>query len=200
MLCLSVLLMAGCAQQAGSIWSNGDAGATRSLPFDRTPDSPGASGAADLRNSAIPAGTAIVIRLQSPISSANAHVGDTFQSLLDEPVLLANRTVLQGGAPVRGRILTAKAGEPQEAGYLRLTLSSIAMDSQTLDIHTSSLFAKGSLPGNTHGTAQNRSRPLLEIVASGPSRGNDRRDLANVEFSTARRLTFRLLKPVPLGN
>jgi len=200
LLCLSVIVLAGCAQQAGSIWSNGDAGATRPLPFDRTPDNTGASATADLPHPWIPAGTAIVIRLQSPISSANAHPGDTFQSLLDEPVLLANRTVLQGGTPVRGRILTAKAGEAQEAGYLRLTLSAIATDSQTLDIHTSSLFAKGSLPGYTKGSAQNRSRPTLEIVASGPSRGDDGRALGNVEFSTARRLTFRLLKPVPLGN
>lgn len=190
--------MGGCAQQVGSLSPNDNASG-RQLPFDRTPDNSGPPATADLAHSAISVGTAIVIRLPSPISSANAHAGDVFQGVLDEPILVANRTALANGAVVRGIVLAAKPGGPQEAGYLRLTLSSILVDNKPLDIHTSSVFAKGSLPGARKTGDQNRLPRVLENVSSLPSL-KDAYAQRDVKFSTARRLTFHLLKSVPLPN
>ena len=197
-LCLALLLLAGCAQQAGNLSPNDNAASARSLPFDRTPDNAGRPATANLADPAIPAGTAMVIRLQAPISSARAHTGDGFQGVLDEPVVLANRVVLANGTEVRGSVLAAKPGEPQEAGYLRLTLHSILLGDKTLDIHTSSLFAKGSVAEKTG--AQNRSHAALEDVASRLSLEDASYAQRDVKFSTARRLTFRLLKPVLVPN
>jgi len=192
--------MAGCAQQVGSLSPNDSAASARQLPFDRTPDNSGPPATGDSAHSAIPVGTAIVIRLQSPISSANAHPSDAFAGVLDEPILVANRTELASGTAVRGTVLAAKPGEPQEAGYLRITLSSILVDNRPFDIHTSSVFAKGSLPGAEKTRDQNRLRPALENVASRPNLEDGSHAQGDVKFSTARRLTFRLLKSLPLPN
>lgn len=196
---MAVALMVGCAQQVGSLSSNDNAAAARPLPFDRTPDSTGLPATAELAHSAIPAGTTLVIRLQSPISSVSAHIGESFEGVLDEPVLVANRTALPNGTVVRGTVLDAKPGEPNEAGYVRIMLSSILVDNKPLDIHTSSLFAKGSLPG-AEKTGARRSRPTLETVSSQPSLEAAIHAQGDVKFSTARRLIFRLLKPVLLPN
>jgi hypothetical protein len=200
LLCLPLILVAGCAQQVGSLSPNDNASSGRQLPFDRTPDNAGPPATADLAYPAIPAGTAITIRLQSPISSANAHVGDAFQGVLDEPVVLANQTMLASGTAVQGSVLAAKPGEQQEAGYVRITLSSILVGNKPLDVHTSSLFAKGTLPGAGKTGAQSRSHSILEDVASRPKLEDGNHAQGDVKFSTARRLTFRLLKSVPPPN
>jgi hypothetical protein len=200
LVCLALALIVGCGQKMGNLSSNDNAAPVRPLPFDRTPDDAGPPATADLAHPAIPAGTAIVIRLESPISSANAHVGDVFQGVLDEPVALANRAVVARGSVVQGRVLAAKPGEPPEAGYLRLTLSSILVDNKTFDIHTSSLFAKGNFPGAVKTGVQNRPYPILEDVASRPDVEDGNHPQRDVKFSTARRLTFRLLKALPLPN
>jgi hypothetical protein len=200
LVCLALALSTGCGQQLGNLSSDNAAAPVRPLPFDRTPDVAGPPATADLAHPAIPAGTAIVIRLGSPISSAKAHVDDVFEGVLDQSVALTNRTVLASGSVVRGRILAAKAGEPEEAGYLRLTLSSILVDNKTLNIHTSSLFAKGSLPEAAKAGAQNRSQPTLEDVATRQNLETGSHAQRDAKFSTARRLTFRLLKPLPLPN
>ena len=191
-------LIAGCAQQAGQLSPNENGGSTRQLPFDRTPESTGRSATAELARPTIPAGTPIVIRLQSSISSANLRAGDTFQGVLDEPVSLANRTALTTGTVVRGSVLAAKSSEPQEPGYLRLTLSSILLDNTTLDLHTSSLFAKGSLPPPENTGTEKQSRLALRGVATAPGATDSSHAQGDVKFSTVRRLTFRLLKPLPL--
>ena len=198
--CLALIFMGGCARQAGSLSPNDNAASAGQLPFDRTPENSGPPATADLAHPLIPAGTAIVIRLQSPISSVKAHAGESFEAVLDEPVLFANRTALASGTMVRGTVLAAKRGEQQEAGYLRLTLSSILLDNKTLDIHTSSLFAKGSVPGTGKTGAQNHSSVILEDVASRSNPEDGGHAQRDVKFSTARRLTFRLLKPLPLPN
>jgi hypothetical protein len=200
LLYVALILMVGCGQQMGSLSPNNNATSARPLPFDRTPDNAGPPATADLAHPALPAGTAIVIRLESPISSDSAHFGDVFVGALDESVAFATRIVLPTGSVVRGRILAAKPGETQEAGYLRLTLSSILLDNKILDIHTSSLFAKGSLPEGVKARAQNRTHPILEDVASPANLEDGSHAQRDVKFSTARRLTFRLLKPLPLPN
>lgn len=200
LVCLSMVVMGRCAQQPASVWPNDSATSGRALPFDRTPDTTGNPATADLAHPTIPAGTVMVIRLQFPISSATAHTGENFQAVLDEPVLLASRAVLPSGTVVYGRILAAKPGDPQEAGYLRLTLSWIGVDNRTVKIHTSSLFVKGSLPGIAKIAAPNRSQPIVEDVASHPQPDDEILAQSDVKFSTARRLTFRLLQPLPLSN
>jgi hypothetical protein len=195
MLCLLLALSIGCAQQKADLLPTENV--SKQLPFDRTPDGSGVPATAALAPGTVPAGTALVIRLQSPISSVNAHSGDLFQGVLTQPVLLNDRTFLPIGAVVRGKVLAAKPGGPNDPGYLRLTLSSISVDDKTLNLHTSGLFAKPGLHPRTQPGIENASSATLTDIAAAPGTvsGYPQTD---VKFSTARRLTFRLVRPLAL--
>lgn len=93
----------------------------------------------------VPAGTVVAVRLQSAISSATASPGETFDAVLDEPLVVKGETVAPTGTPVTGRVVEAKSsGRLHDSGYLRLTLASITINGKAIPVQTSSLFAKGA--------------------------------------------------------
>jgi hypothetical protein len=149
---------------------------TKPLPFDSSAHNDGISPTQAFASTSIPAGTAIVIRLQSPLSSVQARLGDTFQGVLEEPIMVQGQTLAPSGTGITGKVLAAKVSGPREPGYLRLTLSSIVLNGKPVEMHTSSVFSKGG---------------RREHLLSGTTATND------TQFSTARRLTFRLLQPLP---
>jgi hypothetical protein len=191
-------LITGCAQQNTSLLPNQRDLANGQLPFDHTPDGSGIPAIADLTHYMVPVGTTIVIRLQSPISSVNARAGDLFEGVLDQPIFLRDRRVLPSGIVVRGRVLIAKAGEMQKPGYLRLTLSSILLGNKTFDVYTSSLFAKAGSHLLDEMEGNHQSSTTLTEIAAVPSRNDSRNAQADVKFSTAHRLIFRLVRPLSL--
>jgi hypothetical protein len=147
------------------------------LPFNDSSQHDGISPTQAFASSSIPAGTAIVIELQSSLSSAACHSGEQFQAVLNEPILVQGRILIQSGSAITGRILAAKASEARTPGYLRLTLSSVVLKGKAVDVHTSTVFSKG--------------RHWLHLnIGSGAAN--------EVRFSTGRRLTFRLIEPLPL--
>jgi hypothetical protein len=141
-----------------------------------------------------------VIRLQSPVSSRNAHAGDIFQGVLDQPIMLQNRTVVPSGTAVLARVLAAKASGAEDPGYLRITISAILLDDKTLEVHTSSLFAKGSRSGPTQSANGNQPRISLTNLAAASVPTDLSHAQGDVKFSTDRRLTFRLVKPLALPS
>src|SRR5579863_5898285 len=79
----------GCSHQSATLASNPPALNTSSqLPFNRTSDGTGISPTANLASEQAPAGTSLVVRLQSPLSSADAQPGDRFDAILDEPIVV----------------------------------------------------------------------------------------------------------------
>jgi len=93
----------------------------------------------------VPAGTVVAVRLQSSVSSATAQPGDTFDAVLDEPLVVKGETVAPKGTPVTGRVVEAKSsGRLHDSGYLRLTLASISIKGRNVPVQSSSLFAKGA--------------------------------------------------------
>lgn len=172
---LAVLLVAACSHQPGIIAPQEDA-QTKPLPFNRPSHDDGISPTQAFAFSSMPAGTAVVIRLQSPLSSAKAHLGDHFEAVLEEPIVVQGQTLAASGTEVTGRVLAAKASQPRQPGYVRLTLSSIFLKGKALDLHTSSVFSKGGQG---------------EHLKSGAA-AND------IKFSTGQRLTFHLIQPLPL--
>jgi hypothetical protein len=171
---LALLPLSACSGQPGLLSPKEDA---KNLPFNDSAHSDGISPTQAFASSSIPAGTAIVVRLQSPLSSAEARLGDQFQAVLDEPVVVQGQTVVPSGTAITGRVLAAKFSVPREPGYLRLTVSSMVLNGKAVEVHTSSVFAKGS---------------SREPARSGARPAND------VQFSTGRRLTFRLIQPLPV--
>jgi hypothetical protein len=93
----------------------------------------------------VPAGTVIAVRLQNTVSSSSANPGDTFQAVLDEPLVVKGETVAPKGTAVTGRVVEAKSsGHLHDSGYLRLTLASMELNGKDVPLQTSSLFAKGA--------------------------------------------------------
>lgn len=92
--------------------------------------------------------------------------------------------------------MAARAADPLEAGYLRLTIFSILLDGRPLQVHTSSIFAKGSVRLAPEGMMGDPLR-VTSTSLSAPVRSSIQ---ANALFSTARRLTFRLVKPLSLPD
>src|SRR5260370_31357434 len=84
---------------------------SQKLPFDRQPRPTGISPSQSLIPSAtkLPEGTPIPIRLQSALSSASAHAGDSFSAIVDDPVVIDGQMLIDGGTPATGRVLEAKA-------------------------------------------------------------------------------------------
>ena len=148
------------------------------LPFDRQSEKGGISPTAAFTNGEIPAGTLIAIRLQGTVSSATGRSGETFNGVLDEPLVVRGQTVAEAGAPVSGKVLEAKPSRGNEPGYLRLTMTEVSLNRKPVPIETAVFFAKG-------GARESRD-------ASSQARASQR----DVSLSSGRRLTFRLTQAI----
>ena len=92
----------------------------------------------------VPANTAIYVRLQQSISSATAQSGQNFSAELDEPLVVEGQTLAPIGAAVTGKVVAAReSGHMHNAGYLRITLSSITLNGKTVALQTNSVFVSG---------------------------------------------------------
>jgi len=131
----------------------------------------------------LPEGTPITIHLLTSISSAATRAGESFDGILEDPILLNGRIAIPQGTPVLGRVLAAKpSGVSKNPGYLRIALVSLTLAGIPKPIETSSLFVKGT----------SRRRPSVPNEHD----GNLVSENGEVSFDTARRLTFRLAQPV----
>lgn len=93
----------------------------------------------------IPAGTSITVRLQEGLSSASAVPGERFEAVVDEPVILDDRTVIAVGTPVTGHVVIARrSGRLRHPGELGLTLDSVLLNNQQVPLTTSRIIARGS--------------------------------------------------------
>jgi hypothetical protein len=165
--------------------SSSNSGAPK-LPFDQRPRSTGVSPSQSLIPSStkLPEGTPITIRLQTALSSASSHAGDTFTATLDEPLVVDDQMLVPRGAIANGRVLEAKASAgPLEPGYLRVVLVSLNVGNGRVMIYTSSIFAKGV-----------SGEPMGPASRSDKGTGGDR----DILFGTDRRLNFRLAQTAEL--
>ena len=93
----------------------------------------------------IPAGTSITVRLQEGLSSASAVPGERFDAVVDEPIVLDNRTVIAVGTPVTGHVVIARrSGRLHHPGELGLTLDSVLLNNQQVPLTTSHIIARGA--------------------------------------------------------
>ena len=149
LLTIALSLAVGCEKQTGVPNDDPAASSTaddpQQLPFGHQAQSAGISPSQSLVPAVakLPAGTPITIRLESAVSSASARPGDSFQGVLDEPLVIEGQTVASRGAAVTGRVLAAKSsGRLHDPGYLRIALVSLDVGGKPVAIETSSIFAK----------------------------------------------------------
>jgi hypothetical protein len=188
-------LLCACGRPPADNASN--SGDSQKLPFDRQPRSTGILPSQSLIPSAtkLPEGTPIPIRLQSALSSASSHAGDTFNATIDEPVVIDGQTLVARGTLATGRVLEAKPAASSrgssresslEPGYLRIVLVSLNVGGRPVMIETSSIFAKG-------GSREERN-PATGKASGDTTKDRDR----DVVFGIDRRLSFRLAQTVDL--
>jgi len=160
-----------------------DYSARPAVPTDPKPggDAPFQSGSTAL---GLPAGTLMTVQLKSPLAISQVHAGDAFTGSVAGPIIVDGNTLVQRGAPVSGRVEFAqpsaeRPGLGRDPGYVRLTLNAITVDGRELAVRTSSLFARGT---------------------SGSSLSSAKLPLNGFVIGKGRRLTFRLIAPVPLAD
>jgi hypothetical protein len=185
------------------------------LPFNREAQNGGISPTNSVvpPGAQAPVGTAIVIRLRKSLSSARVHSNDSFAAVLDEPLIVNERILAERGSVVTGRVVEAKPTNPVHTpGYMRLTLSSIAIDGKPAQVRTSSNFFKGVDPRRRLATLPPDGEGyLLGAAATGQGPAMDNAIVAeneldpelNVRLQDAmigpeRRLKFRLIEPLPI--
>jgi hypothetical protein len=92
----------------------------------------------------VPEHTMLYVSLQQSLSSANTQAGQRFAAVLDEPLMVGSKTVAATGTPLTGSVVAVrKSGHLHNAGYLRITLTSIRINGQDVPVETSSMFAGG---------------------------------------------------------
>src|SRR5216684_1426736 len=197
---LALGFLCACGHPPAENSSNTD---SQKLPFDRAPRSTGISPSQSLIPSAtkLPEGTPIPIRLQSALSSASSHAGDTFNATIDEPVVIDGQTLIARGTPATGRVLEAKPSASSrgrsresspEPGYLRIVLVSLKVGGRPVMIETSTIFAKG-------GTREGRNPAMgAASAASQKDKNRDKDKDKDIVLGIDRRLNFRLAQTVDL--
>lgn len=100
----------------------------------------------------IPAGTRLTVRVGSEISSGTAKAGDRFDATLAHALVVHGKTLAKVGAPVRGKVTSAKSsGRLHAPGELTLRLTSVRVNGRMVPVTTASHFVRGK--GHTKSNA-----------------------------------------------
>jgi hypothetical protein len=120
----------------------------------------------------LPPGTLLTVRLKGAITTGTATSQNSFQAVVDEPVVVEGNTLIPRGTAVVGRIESSRISKvkPNQA-YVRLALESVQMGGLEVPVQTASLFTR-------------------ETPQSDES----------IRMEKGRRLTFRLMEPVVLNT
>jgi hypothetical protein len=142
----------------------------------------------------IPRGTVLTVKLDSPVSSQTARLGDEFQGR----VITASGTdalaALLADARVVGRCVAVRNGQPGgEPGYVRLALSGLRdLEGHVTPLDTSTVSLWGGRPMGSDGTAELIDSPTLATGAA-PMPSAQHSD--EVVVAPGQQLRFVLLSP-----
>ena len=94
----------------------------------------------------IPAGTHITIRLSQSVDAKKNRSGDSFEGNVDQPIVIAGKTVIPKSSPVSGTIVEAvPAGKLKGEGRLAIALTHIKVQGVSYAIST------GTVSNRLHG-------------------------------------------------
>jgi len=79
----------------------------------------------------LPAGSVIVVRTASPLQSATAKVGETFETTVDESVGVDEYTIIPAGSRIRGQITVARPATRQQSGVIEVVFDQLRLSDGT---------------------------------------------------------------------
>jgi peptidoglycan hydrolase-like protein with peptidoglycan-binding domain len=79
----------------------------------------------------LPAGSVILVRTTSPLQSASAQTGQTFESTVSETVGVDEYSVIPQGSRVRGVVSVARPATRQQSGVIEVTFDRITLPDGT---------------------------------------------------------------------
>ncbi len=93
----------------------------------------------------LPAGTSIVVRVNSTLSSDKNVAGDTFTGTLDQPLVVNDMVIAERGARVDGKVVeSTKAGRVKGTSLLSVALTRIrTSDGQNIAVSTDPFVREG---------------------------------------------------------
>jgi hypothetical protein len=129
------LVLAGCSGDAGA----GEADAAGSADAG----SPAATAPPARAPRAIPAGTTLTFEIGQTLSASGSQAGQTFPARLAQAVVVGGETLIPAGAAAEGRVLeAAESGRVSGVATIQLTMTTITLGGQTVDIATAPFEAR----------------------------------------------------------
>ena len=99
----------------------------------------------------VPAGTGILVKMQSAVVTGEARKGDPFTAVLEEPVAVNGKTVFARGLKVHGRVVEAvDTGNISGRPAMALNLTEIETKNGTVPIRTLSQGFIGTAQGTVN--------------------------------------------------
>lgn len=97
------------------------------------------------RTVTLPAGLAIMVRLNHTVSTERNQAGDDFQAVLDEPLVIDGLVIAEKGAQVEGKVVQSdRAGRVKGRALMVLELTQLAtQDGQLIPIETQYVEQEG---------------------------------------------------------
>lgn len=91
----------------------------------------------------VPQGTAIHVRLNHSLSTAQVRPGAAFDATVSEPVVVSGNTVIPRGAAVKGRVVeAAPSGHLKGVAQLQLRLTEMQVGGRDYPLQTSSVVRR----------------------------------------------------------
>ena len=75
----------------------------------------------------LPAGSVIIVRTTSPLQSASAKSGQTFETNVDESVGVDEYTVIPAGSKIRGVVSLATPATRQQSGVIEVVFDRLVL-------------------------------------------------------------------------
>jgi peptidoglycan hydrolase-like protein with peptidoglycan-binding domain len=110
----------------------------------------------------LPAGTVILVRTTTPLQSATAKAGETFETVVEEGMSVNETTVIPAGSKIRGVVAVATPATRQQSGVIDIHFDRLMYTDGTV------FTMEGKLTStDTNERRQIASRPTAHVVLVG---------------------------------
>ncbi|HEU4722449.1 MAG TPA: peptidoglycan-binding domain-containing protein [Gemmatimonadaceae bacterium] len=83
----------------------------------------------------LPAGSVIIVRTTSPLQSASAQAGQTFETTVEESLGIDEYTIIPAGSRIRGQVSVARPATRQQSGVIEVVFDQLRLaDGTTVPI------------------------------------------------------------------